>query len=142
MTSDGSTTVVPSETILLVDDEVLVRMVIASYLRECGYRVIEAMNTAEALMVLQTDDVVIDAVLNSVEMPGPMNGFELAVWLRKNRPGIPIVLAGTAEKAAKKAQEICKEATMLSRPYESEIVLREIRRMLGGWQKQDKAPLG
>jgi CheY-like chemotaxis protein len=59
---------------------------ISGYLRECGYFVIEAVNADEAVEVLQSDHV-IDLVLSDVQMPGAMDGFGLAQWVRKNREG-------------------------------------------------------
>jgi CheY-like chemotaxis protein len=50
------------ETVLLVEDEVLVRMPIAQYLRDCGYKVIEAVNADEAMAVLLHKETVVDFV--------------------------------------------------------------------------------
>ncbi len=78
----------PQQTILIVEDEVLVRLVVADYLRECGYRVYEAVNAAEALAMLQAPEVSIDIVVSDVQMPGDMDGFGLARWIRGNKPGV------------------------------------------------------
>jgi CheY-like chemotaxis protein len=74
------------ETVLVVEDEVLVRLAIAEYLRDCGYRVIEASSADEAILVLQQPELTIDVVFTDIEMPGPMDGFGLAQWTRTNRP--------------------------------------------------------
>src|SRR5438132_4440807 len=66
------------ETILLVEDEVLVRMPIAQYLRDCGYKVIEAVNADEAITVLLHKETVVDLVFSDIEMPGAVDGFGLA----------------------------------------------------------------
>ena len=50
------------ETVLLVEDEVLIRMPIAEYLRDCGYKVIEAVNADEAMAVLLHKETVVDFV--------------------------------------------------------------------------------
>ncbi len=71
----------------MVEAEVLVRLSISQYLRDCGYRVIEAASTDEAILVLQ-DGVRVDIVLTDVQMPGAMDGFGLSQWVRSNRPGI------------------------------------------------------
>jgi CheY-like chemotaxis protein len=60
------------ETVLVLDSDVLVRMPIARYLRDCGYRVLEAANVDEAMTVLLKDDIQVDVVLSDVEMPGSM----------------------------------------------------------------------
>jgi CheY-like chemotaxis protein len=73
------------QTILVVEDEVLIRLPLAEYLRECGYRVFEASNVAEAKAVLDADTPV-DLVFSDVNMPGNENGFALAVWIRQRHP--------------------------------------------------------
>lgn len=49
-------------TVLLVEEDVLIRMPLAAYLRDCGYKVVEAVSSTEALMVLQQPDVTVDAL--------------------------------------------------------------------------------
>ena len=118
------------ETILVVDDEVLIRMVISEYLRGCGYRVVEAANADEALVVLQQQDLPIDAVLSDVEMPGSMDGFGLSQWVRQHRPGLHIILNGNPGRAANAAAELCEDGPILTKPYEPHVVVDHIRRLL------------
>lgn len=73
---------------MVVDADILVRMPIAAYLRECGYRVIEAANTEEAMIVLREAELKIDAILTDIESETPGGGFALAKWVRENRPHI------------------------------------------------------
>jgi CheY-like chemotaxis protein len=117
------------ETILVVDDEVLVRMVISAYLRDCGYKVIEATNADEALTVLQHLAVKVDVVFSDIEMPGSMDGFALSTWIRANRPGLDVVLAGTVKRAVNAAEELCEEGA-LPKPYEPQAVLSRIRKLM------------
>jgi CheY-like chemotaxis protein len=63
------------KTILVVEDDVLVRMPISQYLRDCGYRVIEAVNADEAMAVLLHRETPIDLVFSDIEMPGSIDGF-------------------------------------------------------------------
>jgi CheY-like chemotaxis protein len=115
---------------LVVEDEVLIRMAISQYLRECGYRVIEAANADEALQILQSESQ-IDLVLSDIEMPGSIDGFGLAQWIRKNRQGLVIILAGSAERAAKSAGELCDSGPTMSKPYDPQLLLDTIRQQLG-----------
>ncbi|MFC5085869.1 response regulator [Microvirga arabica] len=89
----------PAPTILVVEDEVLVRLVIADYLRECGYKVYEAVNAGEALEVLQSSRVPIDVVFSDVQMPGEIDGFGLARWVRANKPGVQVILTSGVERS-------------------------------------------
>jgi CheY-like chemotaxis protein len=119
-----------SETVLVVDDEVLIRLVISDYLRDCGYRVIEAANAEEAIIVLKQEDLVIDIVLSDVEMPGVLDGFGLARWVREHREGLDVILAGSPRRAAAAAGDLCEEGPHLAKPYDAQAALDRIRQLL------------
>jgi DNA-binding response OmpR family regulator len=120
----------PTETILLVDDEIFVRLAIAQYLRDCGYKVIEAAGPDEALVVLARADLSVDIVLADAGVSGPMDGFALAHWVRTNRPGIAVILAGSVTRAVHAASDLCEENNVVPKPYDPQIVLDRIRRLL------------
>ena len=117
------------ETVLVVEDEVLLRLVIAEYLRNCGYRVIEAADADEAVLVLKQPDLVVDVLFSDIEMPGSMDGFALAQWSRSNRPGLEVILTGTVPRAVNAAANLCEEGP-LPKPYEPQSVHDRIRRLL------------
>lgn len=123
----GSST---SDTVLVVDAEVLVRIVICDYLRQCGYKVIEAANGDEALLVLQQADLAVDVILSETQMPGAVDGFGLAQWARANRPGLDVILVGSPARAANAAAELCESGPMLAKPYDPQLVVDRIRRLL------------
>ena len=81
-----------SNTILLVEDEVLVRMMFADQLREAGYQVLEASNADEALDLLRHSASDVPVVISDVDMPGSMNGVGLARAIRTECPLTKIVL--------------------------------------------------
>jgi CheY-like chemotaxis protein len=128
--SPDATQPLVADTVLVVDDEVFVRMPIAQYLRDCGYRVLEAANADEAMTVLEKSDIQVDVVLCDVELSGAMNGFAFAKWARTLRPGLSVLLAGTAERAANAAAELCEDGPLLMKPYDQRIVLDRIKRLL------------
>ena len=117
------------ETILLVEDEVLVRMPIAQYLRDCGYKVIEAVNADEAMTVLLHRETAVDIVFSDIEMPGSVDGFGLAKWIREHRPGLDVLLAGTVPRAVENAKELCEQGPV-PKPYDAQIVHNHIKRLL------------
>jgi DNA-binding response OmpR family regulator len=117
------------ETVLLVESEVLIRMVLSDYLRQCGYRVIEAVSGEEALIVLKSE-IPVRIVLSDVELSGSVDGFALSRWVRENRSDVRIILAGNPRRAAEAAGDLCDGGPMLSRPYEPQIVVDRIRRLL------------
>ena len=120
----------PFRTVLVVDNEILERLAICAYLRECGFRVIEAANSEEALIALQQPKLNIDIVLSDVEMPGSLDGFGLARWVREHKPGLPIILAATPARAADVAGDLCEDGPLLIKPYDPQILLDQIRRIL------------
>lgn len=125
------------ETVLVVEDEVHVRMTISQYLRDCGYKVIEAANADEAMIVLQVPDIPLDVVFCDVEMPGSMDGFALAQWIRTHRPGLEVMLTGNVKRAVSAATELCEEGP-LGKPYEPQVVADRIRRLLGARANRKK----
>jgi CheY-like chemotaxis protein len=118
------------ETVLVADSDVMVRHAISEYLRDCGYRVIEAASIDEAMAVLSaTPEITVHIVFSAVEMGGSADGFHLARWLRAHRPGTEIVLAGSKAKAAHEAGDLCKDGPHLSKPYEPEQVVEWIKKL-------------
>jgi hypothetical protein len=69
-------------------------------------------------------------------MPGSMDGFGLSHWVRLNRPGLDVILAGTVAKAADAAAQLCEQGPMLEKPYEPHIVVQHIRRLLAARKMQ------
>jgi DNA-binding response OmpR family regulator len=118
-------------TVLVVDGEVIIRTEISAYLRDCGYRVIEAATSDEALHVLSANSEPVKIILTDVQLPGSLDGFGLARWVRSNKPGVGVVLAGTAQRAAVAAGELCEDGPTLSKPYDPQIVADRIKRLLG-----------
>jgi DNA-binding response OmpR family regulator len=122
--SDG-----PAHIILVVENDVLIRMPLAEYLRECGYRVFEAADVAEAKAVLNADTPV-DLVFADANLPGEENGFMLASWVRQHYPNIEVLLTSSIPNAAAKAGDLCEDLGLVAKPYEHESVLRRIQTLL------------
>jgi CheY-like chemotaxis protein len=121
------------DTILVVEDDVLVRMPISQYLRDCGYKVIEAANAEEAMTVLSHKETTIDLVFTDIEMPGAVDGFGLAQWVRQHRPGLEVLLAGTLPRTVQQAKELCEEGPV-PKPYDAQAVHDHIRQLLAARQ--------
>ena len=116
-------------TILVAESDVLVRLAIAAYLRDCGYRVIEAASSEEARAVLASEEADVAVVLSAVDLAGAMDGFALAQWVRKERSGVAVILAGTVEREARQARELCEQGPHLRKPYEPQQVVAWISRL-------------
>ena len=118
-----------SKAVLIVEDEVLVRMVIADYLRDCGYRVIEAGSAAEAITVLNSAEPV-DIVFSDNQMPGEMDGFGLSTWVRQNHPTVKVLLTSGNARAARTAGDLCEDGPLEQKPYHPQTILSRIQQLL------------
>lgn len=76
---------------MVVEDNVILRYTLARWLREEGYEALEAATADEALRVLKSI-VSLDIVVTDVEMPGSLNGLELAARLRARLPSLPVII--------------------------------------------------
>jgi CheY-like chemotaxis protein len=115
--------------VLVVESEVLVRHALAEYLRHCGYRVIEAASTQEAMTLLSSAAVSVDIVFSAVEIEGSGDGFGLSKWVRENRSGVQVILSGSVIKAAHAAGDLCEEGPHLTKPYEPQQVVEWIKKL-------------
>src|SRR5271166_6231911 len=113
MPDDSSHIHAPAETILFVEDEALIRMDMAEFLRECGYRVHEAANANEAIEALQSKFAV-DLVFTDINLGEGMNGLELAAWTLSNRPGVKVLVA-TGTSRIEDPPEVIE--SLLAKPY-------------------------
>jgi CheY-like chemotaxis protein len=124
------------KTILVLDGDVLVRMPVVQFLRDCGYHVVEAASTDEAIAILHNTNTPFDVVLSEIDIPGSMSGFGFAQWARSARPELKIVLAGTPERMVQNAAEQCEVGPTLKRPYDHKRVLHRIKRLLAARAQQ------
>ena len=119
-----------AQTILLVEDEIMIRLALADHLRECGYRVYEAGDAAEAIQILRSDYPV-DILFTDVNLPGGMNGFALSRWAREHRPATQAIITSGVERSAQVASDLCDDEPYLRKPYDPAALVRVIRRLLG-----------
>jgi CheY-like chemotaxis protein len=118
-----------SRTILVVEDEGLVRMLMVQTLEKRGYRVIEAPDPQAAVRVLETE-VKIDLMATDVGLPG-MNGRQLAEIARRLRPELPVLfMTGYAPNAAQGDEAFGVRTQLLSKPFNVKALVTKVRNML------------
>ena len=98
--------------VLIVENDVLLRLVTASNLRDAGFEVLEAANSVEAIRIL--DCIPVDALFSDIEMPGTMNGLALAQWVHQRRVDTRIILTSGAARALDGAREYASFLRMLN----------------------------
>ncbi|QAU45234.1 AAA family ATPase [Bradyrhizobium guangzhouense] len=119
-----------SETILLVEDDELVRNYVEAQLKSFGYRTIAAPNGPEALALVD-QGAAFDLLFTDVVMPGGMNGRELADAVLRRRPGVPVLyMSGYPEAAMMHDGRLDPDITLLSKPYRPADLAHAIRQVL------------
>jgi PAS domain S-box-containing protein len=116
-----------SGTVLVVDDEPSVRMLVSEALADLGYSAIEAADAASGLKVLESD-VGIDLLITDVGLPGGMNGRQMADAARLSRPDLRVLfITGYAEKTAVGPEHLEAGMHVLSKPFAMETLAARIR---------------
>ncbi|MBB5724728.1 CheY-like chemotaxis protein [Sphingomonas endophytica] len=114
-------------TVLIVEDELFVRMIGADALEEAGYSVIEAASADEALAVLEEADNV-EVLFTDIRMPGSMDGLKLAEVVHERWPGIRILLTSGDTRPSR--ADIPDDGRFLAKPYRFESLSRELTTLL------------
>ena len=127
---DAAAAVGGAETVLVVEDDVQVRELAVTSLRERGYTVVEAANGHEAVNVLDAEGH-IDLVLTDMVMPGAMTGKEVAEHAIKVRPGVKVLFtSGYADASVMRNGLVKAGARFLSKPYRGGQLAATVRALL------------
>jgi DNA-binding NtrC family response regulator len=113
-------------TVLVVEDETLVRMFASDFLDEAGFKVFEAVNGDEAIAVLQARPDV-QVVVTDVELTGSINGFELAVAIRERWPGVGVIVTSGRQRPA--PDDLPEDAAFITKPYLPTTIVNLIRQI-------------
>lgn len=121
----GQGTPIGAKTVLVVEDEALLRFDIVDFFEERGWRVFEAANSEQAIALLDRHGE-IRVVLTDVHMPGDMDGLKLAHYVRERFP--PTLLFVVSGHAPITREALPARATFLPKPFDLHRVLRQIDR--------------
>jgi CheY-like chemotaxis protein len=116
-----------SKSVLLVEDEILIRNLVSDWLIESGFAVHEAETAAEALDYLDSGATV-DVLFTDINLPGSMNGAELAQRARQRRPELPIVYASGRFRACD-IGPLVPRALFMPKPYNADDVCTLLARL-------------
>jgi DNA-binding NtrC family response regulator len=119
----------PVPTILVVEDDVLVRTVAAAFLRESKFEVVEAGSAEEAMCVLGAG-IGIDLVFSDVNMSGEVDGFQLAAWINVHVPMTKVILT-TGALCTQEQSDALATHLVIAKPYDYDTLARRIRETLG-----------
>ncbi len=120
------------ETVLVVDDEPTVRMLVTEVLDELGYTALEAADSIAGLQVLQSD-VRIDLLITDIGLPGGLNGRQMAEAARERRPGLKVLfITGYAETSVLGNGRLAPGMAVLTKPFVIETLGARIREIIAG----------
>lgn len=113
--------------ILVVEDELLIRLALSDGLREAGYQVVEACCGDEAIEAL--DSVAPDLIISDVRMPGELDGIALLGIVRRRFPALPVIIvSGHLRPAAALADGATQ---FLAKPYALDAILQAVETEIG-----------
>jgi DNA-binding NtrC family response regulator len=124
--ADQETAGASGRSILVVDDEPLIRINLADFFEDEGFDVFEAENADAAIAVLEANPA-IRIVLTDVQMPGSMDGVKLAHHVRERFPPTLLVVASGAVKVT--AAQLPDRTMFVAKPFDPRFVLDEIDRL-------------
>jgi CheY-like chemotaxis protein len=101
--------------IIVVEDEVLIRLAVCDYLRGCGYCVLEATDGKEAQSIFRAGEP-IEVLFSDIDLGSGMSGLELATSVREHYPAVRIVLTSGVKRIAEEATNLC-DGPLLQKPY-------------------------
>ena len=127
------------ETILVVEDDSIVRGSVTTQLKSLGYSVVTATNAAEALALIE-DGVGFDLMFTDLIMPGGMNGNQLAKEAAKRRPLLKVLFtSGYTENAVVHHGRLDPGVLLLAKPYRKSDLARMVRQALEAPQAHQRA---
>ncbi|HEY5072537.1 MAG TPA: response regulator [Caulobacteraceae bacterium] len=115
------------QTVLVVEDDGVVRLDAVETLRDAGFEVIEADGAEQALEVVAARDD-IDLLFTDINMPGRIDGVELARRVHRRHPAILLLL--TSGETRLKPSQIPDSGAFIAKPYSPQTVTRTVARML------------
>jgi CheY-like chemotaxis protein len=122
-------------TVLIAEDDVLIRMPMAEFLRGCGYRVLEAKSIDEAILLIEGAMFAPEVVVSNAELAGDC--FGIARWIRENQPSLTLLLTGTPKRAVDVAASPCENAPLPS-PNDLQILHRRLSRLIANRNRPER----
>jgi two-component system, response regulator PdtaR len=113
--------------VLVVEDETLVRMDIVDQLEDLGFRVLEAANADEAVLLLRQHPG-IQVMFTDVDMPGEMDGLKLAAAVRDRWPPVKIIV--TSGHHDVQLSDMPLDSRFFTKPYQASAIARAAREMV------------
>ena len=118
-----------SHRVLLVEDEYLIRLMAAEVLHDEGFEVIEAEDGTQAINLIDSSNG-FDLLLTDVQMPGLIDGIQVALYARQRHPGIPVIVVSGQPLNARRLDDLGPRKIFVSKPYELPALVATLWSML------------
>ena len=115
------------QVVLVVEDDAIQRLAAASMIEDAGYEVLEAVNTDDAIRILESRND-IRLVFTDIDLPGSMDGMKLAAAVRNRWPPIEIIL--TSGQVLEKDVLLPARSVFFAKPYVSDTIVATMHQML------------
>jgi CheY-like chemotaxis protein len=115
--------------VLLVEDEALVRLILAESLEDCGFQVVEAGTGDEAAQLIDAGDA-FDLVVTDIQMPGCLDGIAVARHARRFRADIPVIYVTGRPESMSGVGALGPYDALVLKPYGPHDVMTAITRLL------------
>lgn len=109
----------------------MVRFVAVEYLEEDGFHAVEASDAREAIELLQSGAVPVDVVFSDIQMPGGLDGCDLARWIYLNRPDLPVILTSGRIQDEALPTDLRGLAPIEPKPYKVKALMQRVRAAAG-----------
>ena len=117
----------PLVRILVIDDEPIVRLDAREILEDAGYVVTEAAS-ADAAMPLLSEGGTVEAILTDIDMPGTLDGLQLARWVDGQMPEVAIVIMSGHQLPRR--EDLPLKATFVAKPFSTSVLLQQVAEAL------------
>ncbi len=118
--------------ILLVEDEMLIRLIFSEELVEAGYEVCGVENGDQAESMIRERPAHLSLLITDLQMPGRMDGVKIARLLRRQRPDIPVIYMTGRPDILAELGPLGERDALLAKPFAPSALLRTVRRFLPG----------
>ena len=117
--------------VLLVEDEGLIRLMTSEILSDEGFEVVEAWNGDEAAKILDGPNC-FDVLFTDVQMPGILDGIDVAVHARRRDPALPVlVVSGYVGQLTSRLGVLAPPPVFISKPYSLDEIVNVLKRLTG-----------
>jgi two-component system, response regulator PdtaR len=118
----------PAPVILIVEDDPLLRMLAVEFVKEAGFETLEASDADQAVAILESRSE-IAVLFTDIDMPGSMNGLELALAASNRWPAIEILIASGHVRL--RPADLPPNGRFLGKPYRAEAMMAELHSLVG-----------